>query len=134
VTLDRRTQLVGYWAPVAVWMIAICALSSVPNVPGEPGLPHAPLQWVEDVVRGAAHLIEFGVLAALVRRALRCSGEVGRGTLLAAVWSLAYAAVDEVHQAFVAGRTCSVSDWALDALGVVLGLLLVRWLWPGAEG
>ncbi len=126
-------QLVGYWAPVAVWMIAICALSSVPNLPGEPGLPHAPLQWVEDLVRGAAHLIEFGVLAALVRRALRYSGQVARGTLLAAVWSLTYAAVDEVHQAFVAGRTGSVSDWTLDALGVVLGLLLARWLWPAAE-
>lgn len=53
----RLGQLLDCWAPVALWMAAIYVLSAVPNVPGEAGLPHAPLQWLEDLVRGAAQLI-----------------------------------------------------------------------------
>ena len=129
----RLGQLLDCWAPVAVWMAAIYVLSAVPNVPGEAGLPHAPLQWLEDLVRGAAHLIEFGVLAVLVWRALRRSGSAARQTPLAAAWSLIYAAGDEVHQAFVAGRTCSLADWALDGLGVALALVAVWRLSRGPE-
>lgn len=117
------------WVPVVAWMVLIYALSSVPNVPEEPGLPHAPLQWLEDLIRGAAHLVEFGVLTLLVRRAMRGSWQAGQATLGAGLWSLAYAAGDELHQSFVAGRTCSLHDWLLDFLGVALALLAVFLPW-----
>lgn len=39
-----------------------------------------------------------------------------------------YAAFDEWHQSFVAGRYASVSDFLLDCLGIVGLLLIHRWL------
>jgi VanZ family protein len=40
----------------------------------------------------------------------------------------AYAATDEVHQAFVAGRHASPLDWLIDTAGVIAGVLLyTRW-------
>jgi VanZ family protein len=34
---------------------------------------------------------------------------------------VAYGASDEVHQAFVPGRSADPADWAADALGVLAG-------------
>lgn len=36
---------------------------------------------------------------------------------------LFYAGIDEIHQAFVPGRVCDVTDWIADALGVTLAIL-----------
>ena len=41
----------------------------------------------------------------------------------------AYAALDEWHQSFVPGRTASLGDFFLDALGIA-GCLLIHWAWP----
>jgi VanZ family protein len=53
--------------------------------------------------------------------------------VLLSVW----AALDELHQLFIPGRSAEVGDWASDTLGASLGLLvgtrlmssrLARWL------
>ncbi len=42
-----------------------------------------------------------------------------------------YAVTDELHQAFVPGRTPSVGDWVADAMGAALGAVVAlgvaRW-------
>jgi VanZ family protein len=62
---------------------------------------------------------EYAILAALLLRAL------GRDVpaFLAAV---GYAATDELHQHFVAGRHASPVDLGIDTVGVVLGLVAWR--------
>lgn len=79
-----------------------------------------------------AHLIEFGVLAALLFRALALQ------FTLAVLWlwlvvvaaTTAYGATDELHQAFVPGRYPSWLDVAYDAVGATTGSsVALGWLW-----
>jgi hypothetical protein len=85
------------------------------------------------VLRKAAHLFVFGVLAVLVARALRGEGLERRATLIAAwITTLAYAASDEWHQTFVQGRVGHPSDVAIDMVGASVGLLVLQRAWRGA--
>ena len=42
-------------------------------------------------------------------------------------WAVAYAVTDELHQHFISGRVGAPVDVAIDALGVVVGVLVGRW-------
>jgi len=101
------------WAPVVVWAGVIFLFSSIPDLGTELGI------W-DLVGRKLAHALEFALLGALLLRA------VGRPAVAVALGSL-YAVTDEVHQAFVAGRVGSPLDWAIDTVGVVLGVLVLAW-------
>lgn len=88
------------------------------------------------VVRKAAHVTEYAILAVLTFRAL---SSPLRSPVQIAIWTVAlcamYAATDEFHQTFVASRTGAVSDVFLDtagaSLGAALGSLLARpFGWP----
>jgi VanZ family protein len=77
-----------------------------------------------------AHFAAFGTLAALVLRG--CADGAWRAVSwrrggIAWLVTIVYAASDEVHQAFVPGRTAAIDDWAADTLGaglVVAGLVI----------
>jgi VanZ family protein len=99
------------WAPVVVWAGVIFLFSSIPDLGTDLGT------W-DLVGRKVAHALEFALLGALLLRA------VGRPAVAVALGSL-YALTDEVHQAFVAGRVGSPLDWAIDTVGVVLGVLVL---------
>ncbi len=99
------------WAPVVVWAAVIFALSSIPSLSTGLGT------W-DLVLRKLAHLVEFAILGALLVRALvREPAAVALGA--------AYAATDEIHQAFVTGREASPLDWLVDVVGVAAGVLLL---------
>jgi VanZ family protein len=100
------------WAPVVLWAAVIFAFSSVPDLGSGLGT------W-DLVLRKIAHAVEFGVLGALLLRAL---GDARA----AAALGVAYAASDELHQHFVPGRLGSPWDVAIDSVGVALGVLLWR--------
>jgi VanZ family protein len=105
---------VNLWLPVVLWAGLIFTLSAVPSL--DTGLG----TW-DLAVRKLAHLAEYAVLGGLLQRAL------GREPLALLVGS-AYAATDEIHQTFVAGRQGSPLDWLLDTAGVAAGVLLyARW-------
>lgn len=100
------------WLPLIVWMAAIFTLSHQPkgSVPdyGE---------W-DFLVKKGGHLIGYGVLAILARRA-------GFTTMATFVFVLAFAFSDELHQRHVPGRTGSAEDMVIDLLGATLGLLVM---------
>jgi VanZ family protein len=96
------------WAPVVLWAVVIFTLSSIPDLGTGLGT------W-DTVLRKLAHTAEFALLGALVFRALR---DAPAAVLLAS----AYAATDEVHQTFVAGRHGSPLDWVIDSAGALLGV------------
>ena len=54
----------------------------------------------------------------------RCSLARSGGAVSAVAIGVLYAVSDEVHQAFVPGRLGSPVDVAIDAVGVVCGVLL----------
>lgn len=96
------------WVPVVLWAGLIFALSSIPDLGTGLGV------W-DTVLRKLAHAAEYAVLGGLV---LRASRNAPAAVLLAS----AYAATDEVHQAFVTGRQGSALDWLVDSAGVLLGV------------
>lgn len=74
------------------------------------------------VLHEAAHVVAYGVLAALVLLAVRGTAPWRRrDAVLAAAAAFGYGIVDEVHQYFVPGRLCSWLDLVSDAAGAVLG-------------
>ena len=70
------------------------------------------------------HVVEYGVLGALLARALglsldsRTAWEIGAAAFLV---GCLYGATDEWHQSFVRYRETSVWDWAADTAGTFLG-------------
>jgi VanZ family protein len=100
------------WLPVVLWAALIFTLSSIPHLGTGLGT------W-DLVLRKLAHATEYGILGALLLRALG-------PPVPAALAALAYAASDEVHQRFVSGRHAAPLDVAIDAAGVLLGIALYR--------
>jgi VanZ family protein len=112
--VPRRSRLVSLWLPVVVWAAVIFAFSSIPSLNSGLGT------W-DTVLRKAAHMTEFAILGVLLWRALGVE-------VWALALSIAYAASDEVHQLFVRGRHGSPVDVAIDTIGIVAGLAVLR-LW-----
>ncbi len=110
------------WLPVLGWMALIFWFSS------QADLPHAPDELADFLVKKSLHALEYGVLAALAWRAFRAQGWRERANLAAWTLSALYALSDELHQAFVPGRTARPLDVALDWLGAGLALLVVPYL------
>jgi hypothetical protein len=80
------------------------------------------------LLKKAGHLMEYGIFAVLLYRAL--GGHYGRRWQfrLALAWTiaLAYAVSDEFHQDRVPGRTAASSDVLIDGVGALIGLLATR--------
>ncbi len=90
-----------------------------------PGASPEFLWGLHAFVRKGAHVAEYLVLGVLLVRALREEGlEGGRLAATAAIVGVAYAGLDELHQAFVPTRTGSPSDVLVDAVGVVVGVVM----------
>ena len=95
-----------------------------------PGINAQTTYSVIMAVRKCAHLTEYAILVTLLWRALS-SGIRGRRWEWRPAWQallvvVLYAASDEFHQKFVPTREASVLDVAIDTLGAVAGLILIR--------
>lgn len=76
-------------------------------------------------VAGADKLVHFGMYAVFGWLTARALVERSAPRLAAAIGALAlFAALDELHQVLIPGRSASVLDWLADAAGLVAGLLL----------
>jgi len=77
--------------------------------------------------RKAAHLTEYAVLAVLAFRALRLSLAVSMPRVIGLALGLVVtvAALDELRQSFLATRTGSLTDVAIDFTGGALGVVLI---------
>lgn len=90
-----------------------------------PDISLATIASIQLLVRKAAHLTEYAILAALFYRAFRQGREhCWRPAALALVVAAIYAALDEFHQSFVASRTGTPWDVMIDMCGAVIGLAL----------
>ncbi len=111
-------------APLAV-MAVLWRLSATPDL--GTGLE----DW-DLVLRKLGHAVAYATLAVSWAWAL---GGDRRGLALPLALTVAYAALDELHQTRVPTRHGSPLDVAIDAAGGLLGLLALRW-WlarPGAR-
>jgi VanZ family protein len=109
-------RVAARFLPPLALMAAIFFLSAQPHLDSGLGI------W-DTIGRKLVHLSEYGLLWFLWWRAF----DYLRPGLAVAI-TLAYAATDEWHQVYVAGRHGSPWDFAIDAAGVGLaGLLVVAW-------
>ncbi len=99
-----------FWASLTFW------LSASPDAQGAAGFLDLTPPWDK-----LYHASNFGVLAALLYLA------TGRVWLAASLASL-YGVLDEVHQAFVPGRSSDAGDWLADTTGALIAVLLFAWL------
>jgi VanZ family protein len=114
-----RRVLLAWW-PAIIYMALIWALSSLSTLPS---IEQVPFQ------DKGAHFIEYGVLGFLYSYALTRYFPQWKGLrvflvtcLLASVWG----GLDELHQAFVPGRSSTLSDVCADALGALLAASLYQ--------
>ena len=78
-------------------------------------------------IRKFAHFSEYFLLAVTVAFPLYVYGIRGIWLLVAGgILCIGFAALDELHQYFVSGRSCSVRDVVIDSCGSLTGILLVR--------
>jgi VanZ family protein len=79
-----------------------------------PALSATSLAIINMLIRKAAHFTEYGILFWLLIR-----GPLRNRPYLAMAFCVVYAITDETHQLFVAGRTASIYDVALDSTGAM---------------
>lgn len=133
------------WLPACLWMGVIFLMSAAPGevsgeqsglivrvllairgfLFGEAALSPDALNLLELLVRKAAHMGEYAVLALLDLYALRKNG-ARRPACTALLLCALFAAGDELHQAFVPDRGPSPVDVAIDTCGALLALALAR--------
>ncbi len=113
-----------FWLPVIGYAALIFVGAGLQTA--EPQKNEAqPYRQRYDLGRIQHHLVYAG-LGLLLFRAF-VVGEslgLGRSLLLAACFGMAYGVSDEIHQHFLPGRSCKLSDAVADAGGVWLGSLL----------
>jgi VanZ family protein len=128
------------WLPPLAWMAVIAWFStatwSAEHTGGllltiartlAPWLTPRDLVALNHVARKIAHLTVYGILAALWWRALVREGwRPSRAGWTAFVVSLAWATLDEAHQALEPSRTGSAVDVAIDGAGAAGALVLIR--------
>ena len=96
-----------------------------------PGASAAQLAAAHGLVRKAAHVVEYAILAALWFRTFLRAGprRPGRAAWLAFAVAVAWAVIDESHQATLPTRTGSALDVGLDAAGAGIAVLAMRLGW-----
>ena len=115
-------QWIFLWGPVMAWASLIFYLSSIPHLKTNLGI------W-DLILRKCAHVIEYGVLAGLLLRALDRSTRYSSRHLGVLAWVICvvYAGTDEFHQTFIPGRVGCLSDVCIDSIGVTAACL--AWVW-----
>lgn len=80
---------------------------------------------IHHLVRKAAHMAEYGLLAVLVAFHLNVCHVSGWKLFgISSAVSIFYAATDEFHQLFVPGRSGQLSDVMIDGMGAIAGAAL----------
>ncbi|MGN0571157.1 MAG: VanZ family protein [Candidatus Fimenecus sp.] len=135
----RRTVVLSVsWALVAVCAAVIFALSnetatqSSSKSDGVIAMLFARfgIAVTSHFVRKLAHALEYFGLAILLYNAYGQSFRAVQPTLTV-LTTMLYAASDELHQYFIAGRACQLRDVLVDTLGAVAGVALctgIYWL------
>lgn len=118
--MNPEMKALSLWGPVAGWCALIFGLSAIPNL--NSGLD------CDYPLRKLAHMVEYGILYALVLRALGGTYGARRAwPWAAAAFSALYAMSDEWHQTFVPFRTGRWSDVGVDAVGILLVFFIKKY-------
>ena len=99
------------WLPPILWAALILLLTSIP-------VPQTVSVSSGDKL---AHLILYGVFGFLTVRSAWRPDAPARVLLIVLIGISAFAALDELHQSLLGGRTPDHLDWYADVVGATLG-------------
>lgn len=135
------TTFVALWMGVIFWFSAQPAVESskmshsIGKAIGEVLVPdfkalsseeqEAIAEKIDYPVRKTAHAMEYAVLGGLLVLMYGSYEIIGKkGMVYGILTGVAYAMTDEIHQLFVAGRSCQVTDVLIDSAGVIFGSII----------
>lgn len=108
-------KFIKYWLPPILWATAIFTVSSI-TVGSS-----SDFYWKDFVVKKTAHVVEYGILATLIYRALINSNVSNKKAMLySVILAFLYGATDEFHQSFTPGRGPKFTDVLIDTFGATL--------------
>lgn len=108
-------KFIKYWLPPILWAMAIFTVSSI-TVGSS-----SDFYWKDFVVKKTAHVVEYGILATLIYRALINSNiSIKKAMLYSVILAFLYGATDEFHQSFTPGRGPKFTDVLIDTVGASL--------------
>lgn len=105
------------WAPPLAWAVFIFVLTSLP------GVLFAGIRAPTNTDK-LVHCTMYAILGLLSARAALAARGRGRVVAIVLVAIAVLAALDEVHQHFIPGRTMDVRDWMADTIGATVGIML----------
>ncbi|MDA7857930.1 VanZ family protein [bacterium] len=119
--MKKIFRYIKLWTPPAFWCGLIFYLSSIPNLSTNLGT-------LDVILRKLAHIVEYGILAFLIWRAIVNSISMSRVKIYtwAGSLSILYAISDELHQSFVPTRGPSALDVIIDSIGVLITLWIIN--------
>jgi VanZ family protein len=132
--MARFPGLLWSWAPVLIWMATILALSSQSDVPVRTNPQTGETIRTTFAAAKLAHIIEYGVLALLLLRALMSDTggvrlSLGVAVAVAVILSGLFGGLDELRQSFVPRREPSLVDIVLDTGAALVAVVIVAaWL------
>ena len=103
------------WVPA----IVICSISVY--LSSQPTIEKMPSFWNADKL---VHVVCFGGLSFWVAFACNLKANSLKEIILPLSIVSIYGIIDEIHQSFTPGRSCSVFDWIADTVGAFLGALI----------
>ncbi len=118
----RISKIVVRWSPALMLMTAIFFASGTP-AEKIPALPRG-----DDLVKKGGHALGYALLSLAYLRGIGPDKRQARW--MAFVLAALFALTDEFHQQSTPGRTPSLMDVGIDAVGAAFGLWLHRH-WPG---
>lgn len=77
------------------------------------------------IIRKLAHFTEYFILGILVINMFN-RNNISNKYLISIILCIIYACTDEIHQFFVPGRSCQVTDVIIDSMGSIMGVYLYK--------
>lgn len=113
-------KVFNYWFPPLIWTLVIFTFSSF-STPST-----SVIYWQDFIVKKTAHMLEYGIFALLLYRALRAyEMDKTKAVILSILFAGIYGLTDEFHQSFTPGREPRIRDVAFDTIGASLSMLLI---------
>lgn len=106
------------WVPPLLWAALILGLTSIPN----PNVGGAGFPGTDKLLHGALYF----VLGWLIVHALGIERSRTASFWVALLVIGVFAATDEMHQRWIAGRSAEQADWLADLIGAALGMTAAR--------
>ena len=107
---------------LVIWMIVIFILSNQDKTKsGNLSDKVKKTFGVKRNIRKYAHFIEYMILGIIISTILPLEGCFIKSTIFCFI----YASLDEIHQFFVPGRSCTLKDVLIDTTGAIVGIAMI---------